>query len=230
LHEFGGTLDSRVYPARQLPWRAPLFGENSEPEDQHLLRKHALPAAQIAAKNILYQHQYPRRRHFPEVLMSQLLAQAFATHHDLVPQGIGALPEPGCEAPPNQFGGVRTLQKALQILTVSDCLFSSFKLVMSLIKPVSPQQIQTTIDQLDVAGYFERRKTPMVEAETDLAHAYSFPRRIVTLACIRRAMPFRIFLGREHSARSEDLLSRFLFAFAIRKRAPDDPHRWRPSV
>src|SRR6516165_6576660 len=32
------TLDSRVYPARQLPWRTPLFGENSEPQDQHLLR------------------------------------------------------------------------------------------------------------------------------------------------------------------------------------------------
>src|ERR1700745_3860163 len=60
--------------------------------------------------------------------MSQLLARAFATQHDLVPQGIGALPEPGCEAPPNQFGGVRTLQRALQILIVSDCLFSSFKL------------------------------------------------------------------------------------------------------
>jgi len=48
---------------------------------------------------------------------------------------------------------------------------------MSLIKPVSPQELQTTIDQLDVAGYFERRKTPMVEAETDLAHAYSLPQK-----------------------------------------------------
>src|SRR6516225_2435504 len=122
------TLDSQVYPARQLPWRAPLFGENSEPQDQRLLRKHALPAAQIAAKNILYQHQYPQRRHFPEVLVPQLLARAFATYHDLVPQGIGAPPEPGCEAPPNQFGGLRTLPRALRILTVSDCLFSSSKL------------------------------------------------------------------------------------------------------
>jgi hypothetical protein len=85
-------LDFRVYPERQLPWRAPLSGENSEPQDRHLPRKHALPA-QIDAKNIPY-HQHPRQRRFSEVLMYRLCARAFATHHDLVPQGIGVVPEP----------------------------------------------------------------------------------------------------------------------------------------
>ena len=45
----------------------------------------------------------------------------------------------------------------------------------------------------DVAGYFERRKIPMVEAETGLAHAYPLPQknRDPWLG-IRRAMPFQI--------------------------------------
>jgi hypothetical protein len=60
--------------------------------------------------------------------MSRLPARAFATHRDLVPQGIAVPPESGCEPPQNQFLGVPTPKGAPEIVIVSVCFYSSFQL------------------------------------------------------------------------------------------------------